>query len=398
MTEKAPIPPHITLTEKLKAKRQREAQANAEKNRTFPITDDQQSEIPSALALVEGSDEVEEFDSYLKEIVKDNEQRELGGGHSVENNSLMLEGNAEDSLRLYFQDIPKYSPISPDEETFFAERIKEGDEKARAEFIKRNLRLVISIAKRYRNRGLGFDELIQYGNIGLIEAVDRFESERGWRFSTYATIRITKEITDGLTEQSRSFRLPPYVGTEIRSIKRTSSLLKQEFGREPLDTEVINALGWSEEKYEYIKRAITSIASLNAKIDQNEDRELGDIVVDTAACIDEQVVNDDSNAMVIKLLDGLSDREKYVLTRRFGLGEFEEATLNDLATELSLSRTRISQIEIRAMEKLRKARDAQGLFLAEYSGKEVIEKVDTTQTDRYSHYRDLFSQNQGPLE
>ncbi len=260
----------------------------------------------------------------------------------------------DDPVRMYLKEIGKVSLLTAEEERELAIRMEQGDEDAKKKLCESNLRLVVSIAKRYLNRGLSFLDLIQEGNLGLIKAVDKFDYTKGYKFSTYATWWIRQAITRSIADQARTIRIPVHMVETINKLIRVSRQLLQEYGREPTSEEIAKEMGISAEKVREIKKISQDPVSLETPIGEEEDSHLGDFIpdddiptpVDAAAysMLKEQLM---------EVLDTLSDREKKVLMLRFGLEDGRPRTLEEVGKEFNVTRERIRQIEAKALRKLR---------------------------------------------
>lgn len=260
----------------------------------------------------------------------------------------------DDPVRMYLKEIGKVSLLTADEERELAIRMEQGDEEAKKKLCESNLRLVVSIAKRYLNRGLSFLDLIQEGNLGLIKAVDKFDYTKGYKFSTYATWWIRQAITRSIADQARTIRIPVHMVETINKLIRISRQLLQEYGREPTSEEIAKEMGITVEKVREIKKISQDPVSLETPIGEEEDSHLGDFIpdddvpapVDAAAysMLKEQLMEE---------LDTLSDREKKVLMLRFGLEDGRPRTLEEVGKEFNVTRERIRQIEAKALRKLR---------------------------------------------
>lgn len=260
----------------------------------------------------------------------------------------------DDPVRMYFKEIGKVPLLSADEERDLAIRIEQGDEEAKKKLCESNLRLVVSIARRYLNRGLSFLDLIQEGNLGLIKAVEKFDYTKGYKFSTYATWWIRQAITRSIADQARTIRIPVHMVETINKLIRISRQLLQEYGREPTSEEIAKEMGISVEKVREIKKISQDPVSLETPIGEEEDSHLGDFIPDEDI---PSPVEAAAYSMLQKqlreVLDTLSEREKKVLILRFGLDDGRPRTLEEVGREFNVTRERIRQIEAKALRKLR---------------------------------------------
>jgi len=247
----------------------------------------------------------------------------------------------------YFARIDKGELLTHEEEIDLSKRAKQGDARARHRLVEKNLRLVVSVAKKYRGMGLPFEDLIQEGNIGLMKAVEKFDPERGFRFSTYATWWIRQAVQRAVADKGRTIRVPVHMGDKIRKMARTYNGLSAELGREPTDEEVAKGLGWTLEEVRDVKGALPDASSLNQPLSSEEDAsELGDFVEDERASDTAgEVMREMETAGLQEAIGRLPERHRYVLIRRYGLGDHEVATLAQLSEELGISRERIRQLQ-----------------------------------------------------
>ena len=260
----------------------------------------------------------------------------------------------DDPVRMYLKEIGKVSLLTADEERELAIRMEQGDEEAKKKLCESNLRLVVSIAKRYLNRGLSFLDLIQVGNLGLIKAVDKFDYTKGYKFSTYATWWIRQAITRSIADQARTIRIPVHMVETINKLIRISRQLLQEYGREPTSEEIAKEMGITVEKVREIKKISQDPVSLETPIGEEEDSHLGDFIPDddVPAPVDAAAYSM-LKEQLMEVLDTLSDREKKVLMLRFGLEDGRPRTLEEVGKEFNVTRERIRQIEAKALRKLR---------------------------------------------
>lgn len=283
----------------------------------------------------------------------------------------LLSGNytddiSDDSVRMYLREIGKIPLLSNDEEMELAKRALEGDRKAKDRMAEANMRLVVSIAKRYSGRGMDLLDLIQEGNTGLLRAVDKFDPEKGFKFSTYATWWIRQAITRAIADQARTIRIPVHMVETINKLMRTQRKMTQELNREPSNEELAKAMDMDVEKIEHIMKIKQDITSLDAGIsrdgDEGEDSTLGDFIEDEDTATPEESASMQLlKEKVREVLSSLSDRERKILEMRFGLNGTKSHTLEEVGLEFAVTRERIRQIEAKALMKLRKHKDSKKL-------------------------------------
>jgi RNA polymerase primary sigma factor len=275
----------------------------------------------------------------------------------IEDRVATREAETPELMSSYFARIGAGSLLTHAEEVELSRRARAGDAKARTRLVEKNLRLVVSVAKKYRGYGVPFEDLIQEGNIGLMKAVDKYDPERGWRFSTYATWWVRQAVGRAVSDKGRTIRLPVHMGEKMRKMARTYNGLSAELGREPTDEEVAGRLGWTAEKVREVKSAMPDAASLDKPLGSGEDAsELGSVVADQATSdVSEGVVRDMEVGWLGEAISRLPDRHRHVLVKRYGLDEEETATLAQLAEELKVSKERIRQLQREAERMLRAA-------------------------------------------
>ncbi len=260
----------------------------------------------------------------------------------------------DDSVKMYLKEIGKIELLNAEQERDIAQRMADGDEEAKEMLINSNLRLVVSIAKKYMNRGLSLLDLIQEGNIGLIKAVDKFDYTKGFKFSTYATWWIRQAITRAIADQARTIRIPVHMVETINKVKKVSTQILHEKGHEPSSEEIAEKLDISVEKVREIVRVAQEPVSLETPIGEEEDSHLGDFIPDS----DTPAPADEASHALLKeqleeVLRTLTPREAKVLRLRFGLEDGKSRTLEEVGTEFKVTRERIRQIEAKALRKLR---------------------------------------------
>ena len=272
---------------------------------------------------------------------------------------------ADDSVRLYLREIGKIPLLTPEEEAELAQRIVKGDKKAKDKMVESNMRLVVSIAKRYGGRGLDFLDLIQEGNTGLLRAVEKFDPDKGFKFSTYATWWVRQAITRAIADQARTIRIPVHMVETINKVLRTTRKLTAELNREPTNEEIAKALDMEPEKIDYVMRIKQDIASLDASVGRDgddEDSVLGDFVEDEdRASPEESAANQILKEQLSEIIATLTDREQKIIRLRFGIGGGRPHTLEEVGNEFDVTRERIRQIEAKALSKLRKNKDTKKL-------------------------------------
>lgn len=264
------------------------------------------------------------------------------------------ESFTEDSVRLYLREIGRVKMIKPDEEIELARRIAKGDKDAKKKLIQANLRLVISIAKKYVNRGLPFQDLIQEGNLGLIRAAEKFDHTKGFKFSTYATWWIRQAISRGLADKSRTIRVPVHMVESINKMKKTSAKLAQELGRKPTEQELSVAMELPVGKIQEIIAADREPISMEMPLNRDEETYLGDLIEDSESTrpdsnTEEELMREDLNRM----LSQLTPRERDIMHLRYGLEDGRQRTLEEVGRLFNITRERVRQIEHKAFRKLR---------------------------------------------
>jgi RNA polymerase primary sigma factor len=264
-------------------------------------------------------------------------------------------GETPEPLARYLAQTGQERLLTHEEEIDLGRRVRAGEEEARDELIEKNLRLVVSIAKKYRGMGLPFGDLIQEGNIGLMKAAEKYDPERGWRFATYATWWIRQAVQRAVADKGRTIRVPVHMGEKMRKMARVYNELSTELSRDPTDEEVAERLGWDVDRVRDVKSAIPDATSLNRPLTSDEDSsELGDFIEDERESgVASEVVRELETRRLMESVERLPERQRRVLVRRYGLDGEEPATLADLSEELGVSRERIRQLQREAEGVLR---------------------------------------------
>ena len=296
--------------------------------------------------------------SVISETDLDDDSGEEDTGGNLEDilkdNTIAKELTINDPVRMYLKEIGKISLLSLDEETELSKRIAEGDETAKNRLAESNLRLVVSIAKRYVGRGMLFLDLIQEGNIGLMKAVEKFDAEKGYKFSTYATWWIRQAITRAIADQARTIRVPVHMVETINKLSRYQRQLTLELNREPTDEELAKKMGMSPDKVREVIKIAQDPVSLETPIGEEEDSHLGDFVPDESNMSPEDfTMHEMLKEEIGDVLLTLTEREEQVLRLRFGLDDGSPKTLEEVGQMFGVTRERIRQIEAKALRKLR---------------------------------------------
>jgi RNA polymerase nonessential primary-like sigma factor len=307
-----------------------------------------------------------EGDSDLDVEQKEEEKEEAGKTKSSGSSTYAArEADAHaDATRLYLKEIGFSPLLTAEEEVYYARRSLKGDEASRRKMIESNLRLVVKIARRYMNRGLALLDLIEEGNLGLIRAVEKFDPERGFRFSTYATWWIRQTIERGIMNQTRTIRLPVHVVKEINIYQRAARHLAQKLDHEPTPEDVASLLDKPIEDVKSMMGLNERVASVDAPLDQDPDRSLLDAIADESVEDPAMVMQSgDIQVQVVNWLNELSEKQRQVVERRFGLNGHEVATLEEVGEEIGVTRERVRQIQVEALKRLRAILEKNG-----YSG------------------------------
>jgi RNA polymerase primary sigma factor len=317
------------------------------------------------LPINDETEEISALDIVDEPDVADLDDDELDTDEDTLNNNQYFDDVSDDSVRLYLREIGKIPLLTAEEELALAQRVIAGEKKAKDKMAEANMRLVVSIAKRYSGRGLDFLDLIQEGNTGLLRAVEKFDPDKGFKFSTYATWWIRQAITRAIADQARVIRIPVHMVETINKLLRTQRRMTQELNREPTIEELAKELEMEPEKVEYVIKIKQDIQSLDAGVGrdgEDEDSVLQDFIEDEdSATPEESATSQLLKEQVRDVLSSLSDREQKIVRMRFGLDNGKSHTLEEVGQEFAVTRERIRQIEAKALAKLRKHKDAKKL-------------------------------------
>jgi len=299
--------------------------------------------------------------SVSKDIMRPTE--DIAIGDEIEDfSSEKLKESMDDPVRMYLREIGKVPLLNAEEEIELAKKIEKQNEKARAKLAEANLRLVVSIAKKYIGRGLTLLDLIQEGNIGLLKAVEKYDWRRGYKFSTYATWWIRQAITRAIADQARTIRIPVHMVETINKLIRVQRKLVQDLGREPLPEEIANEMQMPVDKIQHVLKISQETISLEAPVGEEEDSQLGDLLPDEQSLSPEDTATHQLLKGHIKeVLFYLSPREQRILKMRFGLDDGRSHTLEEVGQEFGVTRERIRQIEAKALSRLKKHRESKKL-------------------------------------
>ena len=327
-----------------------------------PINDEELEGVANDEAPVTGGLVIPEIDGPAAE---DLEEEEVDEGEDLLSQDQYFDDASDDSVRLYLREIGKIPLLNSEEELALAKKVVEGDRKSKDKMAEANMRLVVSIAKRYSGRGLDFLDLIQEGNTGLLRAVEKFDPEKGFKFSTYATWWIRQAITRAIADQARTIRIPVHMVETINKLLRTQRRMTQELNREPTIEELGKELEMEPEKVEYVMKIKQDITSLDAGVGRDgddEDSVLRDFIEDEEGVTpEESAASQLLKEQVQAILSTLSDREQKIIKMRFGLENGKSHTLEEVGQEFAVTRERIRQIEAKALAKLRKHKDSKKL-------------------------------------
>lgn len=282
-------------------------------------------------------------DEDEEDIIKDDELKEIISNVKV-----------DDPVKMYLKDIGQVQLLTSEQEVELAKRILQGDQRAKEELTERNLKLVVSIAKKYLNRNMQFLDLIQEGNLGLLKAVEKFDYTKGFRFSTYATWWIRQAITRAIADQGRTIRVPVHMVETINKLSRVSKQLMQELGRDPTNAEIAERMGISEQRVCEIQKISQDPVSLESPVGEEEESKIGDFVEDDSfKSPAESAAQDILRTQLLLVIETLTPREQKVIRLRYGLDDNHPRTLEEVGKEFNVTRERIRQIEAKALRKLR---------------------------------------------
>lgn len=318
------------------------------------------------LQAIHQSDNTDELTLVDEPDATDLDDEELEADEASLDAAQYIDDVSDDSVRLYLREIGKIPLLNAEEELALAQKVVAGDKRAKDKMAEANMRLVVSIAKRYSGRGLDFLDLIQEGNTGLLRAVEKFDPDKGFKFSTYATWWIRQAITRAIADQARTIRIPVHMVETINKLLRTQRRMTQELNREPTIEELGKELEMEPEKVEYVIKIKQDIQSLDAGVGRDGEDEgestLGEFIEDEDSATPEESASSQLlKEQVRDVLSSLSDREQKIVRMRFGLDNGKSHTLEEVGQEFAVTRERIRQIEAKALAKLRKHKDAKKL-------------------------------------
>ena len=326
-----------------------------------PISDEDKHDVADDSVIVGGAPVVDSDGPAAEDL----EEEEVDDSEDLLSTDQYFDDASDDSVRLYLREIGKIPLLNAEEELALAKKVVSGDKKSKDKMAEANMRLVVSIAKRYSGRGLDFLDLIQEGNTGLLRAVEKFDPEKGFKFSTYATWWIRQAITRAIADQARTIRIPVHMVETINKLLRTQRRMTQELNREPTIEELGKELEMEPEKVEYVMKIKQDITSLDAGVGRDgddEDSVLRDFIEDEESDTPEQsAASQLLKEQVQAILSTLSDREQKIIKMRFGLENGKSHTLEEVGQEFAVTRERIRQIEAKALAKLRKHKDSKKL-------------------------------------
>jgi RNA polymerase primary sigma factor len=312
-------------------------------------TDADELAVVDAAIIHEGVPVVESAKTAKKELAEDTDME-----HDLDALARMDASFIDDPVRIYLKEISTAPLLTAAEEVDLAQRVEEGDVRATQKLVRSNLRLVVSVAKKYVGRGLTLLDLIQEGNIGLMKAVTKFDWRRGYRFSTYATWWIRQAISRAISDQARTIRLPAHIGDAVVRYTRTVMMLTQQLGHTPTVKEIADTMEMRPERLEQIIKASKRPVSLETPVGEDKESQLADFIEDASVETPEEVASQSIlKGDVMQAMDILSAREKRILVLRFGLGDGHQYTLEEVGAEFGISRERVRQIEGEALTKLR---------------------------------------------
>ncbi len=295
-------------------------------------------------------DEEDDLDTEKEDVTKKDKKKK----ENTENLNNIKGISVDDPVKMYLKEIGKISLLTAEEEVYLAKKMEAGDQAAKRKLAETNLRLVVSIAKRYVGRGMSFLDLIQEGNLGLMKAVEKFDYSKGFKFSTYATWWIRQAITRAIADQARTIRIPVHMVETINKLVRVQRQLIQELGRDPTNEEIAEEMGIDVEKVREVRKIAQEPVSLETPIGEEEDSHLGDFIEDeTAIAPDEAADYAMLREQLSEILGSLSERERKVLELRFGLIDGTPRTLEEVGKEFNVTRERIRQIEAKALRKFK---------------------------------------------